>query len=49
MSHFIIEGHRVFSTREGAGDPIVFPPNTTLTGKPWEHQVGHLRRSNDVT
>ena len=30
---FPFEGHRVFYTREGAGDTILFLPNATLTGK----------------
>lgn len=48
VTYFDFEDHRVFYTREGAGDPIVFLPNATLTGKLWEHQAGHFKASNDV-
>lgn len=33
-------GHRVYFRRAGVGDPIVFLPNATLTGRLWEHQLG---------
>jgi hypothetical protein len=42
MTDFTFEGHRVFYRREGAGDPIAFLPNATLTGKLWEHQAEHF-------
>lgn len=48
MTYFDFEGHRVFYAREGVGDPIVFLPNATLTGKLWEHQAGHFKATNDV-
>lgn len=48
MTWFQFEGHRVFCTREGAGDPILFLPNATLTGRLWEHQVEHFKATNDV-
>ena len=48
MTYFPFEGRRVFYTREGAGDPIIFLPNATLTGKLWEHQAEHFRQTNDV-
>ena len=48
MTWFSFEGHRVFYTREGAGDPIVFLPNATLTGRLWEHQAEHFRATHDV-
>jgi pimeloyl-ACP methyl ester carboxylesterase len=48
MSYFNFEGHRVYYTREGAGDPIVFLPNATLTGLLWEHQAEHFKQTNDV-
>jgi pimeloyl-ACP methyl ester carboxylesterase len=48
MTWFEFDGHRVFYTREGAGDPIVFLPNATLTGRLWEHQAEHFKTTNDV-
>lgn len=47
-SWFVFEGHRVFYCREGAGEPIVFLPNATLTWRLWEHQVEHFRDTHDV-
>lgn len=48
MSYFNLAGHRVFYTREGAGDPVVFLPNATLTGLLWERQAEHFKTTNDV-
>lgn len=48
MSYFDFEGHRVFYARDGAGDPIVFLLNATLTGRLWEHQAEHFKTANDV-
>ena len=48
MSFFDFEGSRVFYTREGSGDPIIFLPNATLTHKLWEYQVEHFRATHDV-
>lgn len=39
---FVFDGHRVFYRRQGAGDPIVFLPNATFTGKRWERQSSTL-------
>lgn len=44
MTWFNFEGRRVFYTREGAGDPIVFLPNATLTGRLCERQAEHSPR-----
>lgn len=48
MSWHTFEGHRVFYTREGTGDPIVFLPNATLTGRLFEHQAAHFEHRNEV-
>jgi hypothetical protein len=42
------EGGRVWYRREGAGRPIAFLPNATVTWRLWEHQVEHFRASHDV-
>lgn len=44
MTWFNFEGRRVFYTREGASDPIVFLPNATLTGRLCERQAEHSPR-----
>ncbi|MBI5105127.1 MAG: hypothetical protein HZB46_09130 [Solirubrobacterales bacterium] len=48
MASFLFEGHRAFSTREGAGDPIVFLPNATLTGRLSAVSGRVLKATNDV-
>jgi pimeloyl-ACP methyl ester carboxylesterase len=48
MAWFDFEGHKVWYERRGAGDPIVFLPNATLTGKLWEFQADYFKDTHDV-